>query len=424
MDYAAALLCLYLLFPTMNVQQKNMAYVCGKDKLTEHAEQEKCLQVKVFLGLEKEEVLEAFEEASLGTEPETDVPLPNGLETPEYGPQSEGSELANGADDKKSAAEVQYRNSQNRLRLFEYGEEQLAFNRSEKGERTIVSVNGKTISRLQYDDSYRIMNKIVWQNGATAKDALIVRRVIYLYAPVNNDATPNADAQNQKPPLYTKPIAITDEHPVEKKITETTYDDNGNPVTVMYSHFIDDPDAVKAAEEKKIADEKQAAAEKKAAAANVKPAHADGETALVDTKPAPADGKTAPGAEKTQKFPQKKILDRKTVRTYNSDNKLLTEEETTYYDAPDPLRRGKKRASILTKTNVYEYTEKASVPDFRFYENGKLRMSTLYIDPDTYENTMYFDNEYLVKTKYSHGRKVLEGIYSGSKMIKRQKFEE
>ncbi len=79
---------------------------------------------------------------------------------------------------------------------------------------------------------------------------------------------------------------------------------------------------------------------------------------------------------------------------------------------------------MLIKKNEYEYTQKSKTPDFKFYEDGVLRMTTLYIDETTYENTMYFDNDYCVKTKYSNGRKVEEIIYSGAIEVKRRNFEE
>src|SRR5574344_1127642 len=160
MDFASAALLLYLLFPTISVPQRNMAYALGKTRLSAAEEEIELRQIKIFLGYELAEETPSEEVVPLDTE--TDVPLPSELENPQYGPQSEGSDLlaggASGSEEKKvSAAEKQYINSQNRLRLFEYGEEILSINKSPKGERSIVSVNDKTITRLRYDDSFRLI---------------------------------------------------------------------------------------------------------------------------------------------------------------------------------------------------------------------------------------------------------------------------
>src|SRR5574344_1380445 len=123
MDFASAALLLYLLFPTMSVPQRNMAYVLGKTRLSAEEEESERRQVKIFLGYEQPD--EASIEPSVSLDSETDVPLPSELENPEFGPQSEGSDLLAGkekgtGEKKVSAAEKQYINSQNRLRMFEY----------------------------------------------------------------------------------------------------------------------------------------------------------------------------------------------------------------------------------------------------------------------------------------------------------------
>src|SRR5574344_721093 len=145
MNFAQVVLYLYLLFPVFSVQQKNIAYDCGRKRMTAQEETDTRNELKSFLGLEDE-----YAQDSSDITDGADVPLPGGLENPQYGPQSEGSDLVQKETEgeTKSTAEIQLLNSQKRMRLFEYGEEQLALNRSREGQRSIVSVNSKTMTRL------------------------------------------------------------------------------------------------------------------------------------------------------------------------------------------------------------------------------------------------------------------------------------
>lgn len=398
MDLATAVLFFYLLFPTFSVQQKNLSYALGKERLTTIEENEKCNEVKKYLGIEPKDTQIYTKEIFEGD----DVPLPEGLESPEYGPQSEGSSLLN--DEKKSAeedikpiAEIQYLNSKNRLRLFEYGEEKFSVGMLNQS-KSIVSVNKDKITRVQYDNSYRIQEKIIWKNSTSVKDSTVIKKITYKY----NSAQNNTELNSNEPPEFSKPYLITEEYPTGKKIIETYSDEIGNPIRVEYSHFIDDPDAIKKSEEEQKKQKEQQ------------------QNKTTNDESNKTEAKVE---NKTIGFPQKKILDKKTIRTFDNENRVLTETQTTYFEVPDKLRQGKTIPLSLTISNEYEYTKKSDVPDLRFYENEKLRMFTSYIDKDTYEQTMYFDNDYIVKTKYSHGRKVNEIIYLGATEIKRQKFE-
>ncbi|MFA6937052.1 MAG: hypothetical protein WCQ67_02345 [Treponema sp.] len=409
MDLATAVLFFYLLFPTFSVQQKNLSYAFGKERLTIIEENEKCNEVKKYLGIEAEDTQIYTKEIFEGD----DVPLPEGLEFPEYGPQSEGSSLL--GDEKKSAeeevkpiAEIQYLNSKNRLRLFEYGEEKFSVGILNQN-KSLVSVNKDKITRIQYDNSFRIQEKVIWKNGTSVTDSTVIKKITYKY---NSDLNEN-NLNSKTPPEFSKPYLITEEYPNDRKITETYSDEIGNPIRVEYSHFIDDPDAVQ-----KYNDDKKKKLEEQKKVQQKQNEQQQNKTANDESK------KTEEKVEnKPKTFPQKKILDKKTIRTFDNENRVLTETQTTYFEIPDKLRQGKTIPSSMTTSNEYEYTNKSDVPNLRFYENEKLRMFTSYIDKDTYEQTMYFDNDYIVKTKYFHGRKVNEIIYLGATEIKRQKFE-
>src|SRR5574344_1137753 len=369
MTFSTVALSIYLLFPIFNPQQDEIAAAFGRKALSAEEKETVCSELKLYLGLyDNAEADGAAEEGADGSSLDaSDVPLPGGLENPEYGPQSEASSLVSN-EDGVSAAEKQYLNSQNRLRLFEYGEEQFTTNKDVHNKHSIISVNATTFTRTRYDDSYRVIDSIVFNNGGKAKEPVIVKKTTYEYS--TKAAGGNERKSAEPPPEYQKPSSMLVEIPAKNQSTEIKYDGNGNPVTVEYAHYTGQDDS------------------------------------------APDDAKT------------KKIIDRSTVRTYDNSNRLIVEEETNYFSIPDPLRRGKTKPSSYVKKNVYEYTSKAKVPDFTFYEDGVIRMTTKYKDDDTYEEVVYFDNDYKVKTKYEHGNKVEELLYSGSTEVKRQKFEE
>lgn len=419
MDFATVVLYFYLMFPVFSPQQSELIYKFGKKELT--------LSQKTAIQTQIRNYLFPSENISEITQPETvdiqellreeenlldeeslifedGIPLPDDLENPKFGPQSAGSDLLENAEDEqqegiKSIAEEQFINSMNRLSLFKYGEEQFAINEKNSNKRNLVTVNKDTVIRVRYDEDFYIKDKIVWKNASSLKDSVIISKVNYEYT------------KNKTGKVIVSKI---EEYPGERKFVNTVYDENGNPITVIYSHIEEDKDEYEklvAAAKEKFADENP-----------------------VDETDNSEIEKENAGAKKSREeleqeyikkinVPEKRIEDRKIVRTYDSQNRLLSEEEGTVYEVPDPKRRGKKIKMAGSKKNVYTYTPKASVPDYIFYENGKMRIAVNYIDEDTYEQTLYFENEFSVKTRYVHGRKTREIFYSGMNEIKRNEFE-
>lgn len=118
-----------------------------------------------------------------------------------------------------------------------------------------------------------------------------------------------------------------------------------------------------------------------------------------------------------------RALVRTTERSYDGEGRLLSEDEVSYSERPDPVRKGRTIPVRLSRRNEYTYTEFSSVPDLRFYENGMLRLTDEYLSSDSYIETLYFDNDYRVRVKYERGRKVSEIVYSGDDEISRREFE-
>ena len=52
-----------------------------------------------------------------------------------------------------------------------------------------------------------------------------------------------------------------------------------------------------------------------------------------------------------------------------------------------------------------------------------MRIAVNYIEEDVYEQTLYFENDFSVRARYNHGRKVREVFYSGMNEIKRTNFD-
>ncbi len=286
---------------------------------------------------------------------EEDVPLPDGLENPEYGPQSENSDFVNGVRE-ESVAELQYKNSLQRLVLFEYGEEQLALSAMPLG-NAVVSVNGKTVKRISYDGSLRPKVKLVLKNGTSVSDSKLISRTTYMYSEENeksSDENDPSDGGKILPPLYKNPSSTLEEYYEENKVIETFYTESGFPQKVSFYSI-----------------------EKK-----------DDET-------------------------EHKYLTKTTERKYDEQNRIVLEEERLYKD----------EKVYSEKQNEYIYTEISNVPDYKFYENGKLRLTDVYLDEGVYEETVYFDNEYSVRVKYEHGRKTKEVISLGNKELSRRNFD-
>lgn len=321
------------------------------------------------------------------------------LENPEFGPQSEGSGLVTG-EDESGDAESFYLDSIARLRLFEYGEEQFSVSRSSSNSnlKNLISVNSKTFTNRIYDDKYKLVALKVYQNSSSVADSKILKQVTYFYQGENF-----------------RPRKILEEFPQKKQKVVREFDDAGNPVLVINSHFIDDPDEV-AAEELRIkreAEEKRLRelAEKLAAEGKTQDEVSEESDEDKSEKEEPVAENSEPSAmELKTEYSQKEVLDKKTLRTFNSDKKITSEEETLYVQEPDPLRKGKTKTITVVKKNIFIYTKKSAFPDLEHYENGVLRIKQDYIDESTYLQTIYHEGGVIIETKYSDGKKIEEKI--------------
>ena len=80
----------------------------------------------------------------------------------------------------------------------------------------------------------------------------------------------------------------------------------------------------------------------------------------------------------------------------------------------------------------YEYSyhdlpegeEESLIPaDYKYFENGELRMERVYSAPDDYSEKLVFSGGLYVETFYKDGVKKREIIYANGKESRRREFE-
>lgn len=101
-------------------------------------------------------------------------------------------------------------------------------------------------------------------------------------------------------------------------------------------------------------------------------------------------------------------------RTMRYDaSRRLTEESVVSYDGKTPRKK-----------TTYSYTGKSSRPDSRYYEDGMLRIVTVYSTEDSCVVDTYFEKDYVVSVRYTDGRRTLETVTVGGRERSRRSFDE
>ena len=271
---------------------------------------------------------------------------------------------------------LQYKTSSGSLRLFEFGDERFSLSPSIYNGKNLISVNSDYIVRTLYDEAFRKAETISWKEGSSG--SFIANRKTYIYSDPLPKKTflkkyvfqKNAEAsknENQLPEkdmeLYSRnPVRMWDEDFENKKIQDVKFDLKGNPVKIDFYDVVKDSDS----------------------------------------------GKESNVLKKTQ------------VSSFNSEGRVLAQEETYFFKTPDVLTGTETKDSFLKRRNVYTYTAKSDFPDTKFYEDGKLRLSVEYSSNENYESTVFFDEGASIKSVYKDGVKVSESTYSNGKEIYRR----
>lgn len=127
--------------------------------------------------------------------------------------------------------------------------------------------------------------------------------------------------------------------------------------------------------------------------------------------------------------PAKKFFDDKIeIYLYDEKNRVSEYELTTWNYRKNLLGR-----TVIESLNTkYEYSyhdatedgDESLIPaDYKYFENGELRMERFYSAPDDYSEKLVFSSGLYVETFYKDGVKKREIIYANGKESRRREFE-
>ena len=88
-----------------------------------------------------------------------------------------------------------------------------------------------------------------------------------------------------------------------------------------------------------------------------------------------------------------RIKTRTVSYSYDAENRILEESEDLF----------RSRRKVYSKKNVYSYAKNLSVPDTEFYEDGSLRMKIEYSSDESWIQTLYFQEGFVVRETYEDG---------------------
>lgn len=107
--------------------------------------------------------------------------------------------------------------------------------------------------------------------------------------------------------------------------------------------------------------------------------------------------------------------------SYDSENRLLSEESTEYEYADEKYSKIKDK---ITRKSVYSYHFDDIPPDLSYYENGRLKNKTSYTsEKGTYSTQIYFDNNLSVFTEYKNSVPVREAYLANGKIVREKDYE-
>ncbi len=115
-----------------------------------------------------------------------------------------------------------------------------------------------------------------------------------------------------------------------------------------------------------------------------------------------------------------RIPDTKMTRRYTDGNKIIEEEKSRWEYADEKKTR---LSAIRVQKKTYDYAAGGENPNYCFYEDGKLRIKTIYAQNDTYVTTLYFDEGYTVISEYAAGEKIRETIKNGDRVLRTKKYD-
>lgn len=133
------------------------------------------------------------------------------------------------------------------------------------------------------------------------------------------------------------------------------------------------------------------------------------------------DGKTL-SAEKYAVFEDKEHITEKRLFSYDDDGNLLSDELKEYFYKADDY---KDLDYSFTKKYLYSYNDEGIPPDFKYFENGILKMHNKYsTEKGNFTSRIFFDEGLSVKSYYENNIRVRDVYYRNNSIIREKVYEE
>lgn len=133
------------------------------------------------------------------------------------------------------------------------------------------------------------------------------------------------------------------------------------------------------------------------------------------------DGKTL-YAEKYAVFEDKEHITEKRLFSYDDDGNLLSDELKEYFYKADDY---KNLDYSFTKKYLYSYNDEGIPPDFKYFENGILKMHNKYsTEKGNFTSRIFFDEGLSVKSYYENNIRVRDVYYRNNSIIREKVYEE
>ncbi len=108
--------------------------------------------------------------------------------------------------------------------------------------------------------------------------------------------------------------------------------------------------------------------------------------------------------------------------TYDDKQNIISDENIDYVYTDDTY---KKIKYTFSKKYVYEYNGEDISPDYKYYENGIMKMHNKYsVEKGTYTSQIYFDDNLSVKAYYENNLHVRDVYYRAGNIIREKVYEE
>ena len=118
---------------------------------------------------------------------------------------------------------------------------------------------------------------------------------------------------------------------------------------------------------------------------------------------------------------EKNQITSKRKLSYDNEDRLISDSLTEYFYKD---KEYKELDYSFTKKYDYAYNEGEIPPDFKYYENGVLKMLNKYSsEKGKYVSEIFFDKTFSVKTYYENDVRVKDVFYNGGKVTREKLYD-